>query len=97
MQKCFEKALDQQPENDVYKKGVEMTGRAPELYDEIQKQIQQQQAAHGAQMGMGAPSATTFWWDVLGWVTVAAFVFGVTTLISMNNPAGSPPAQPAKK
>ena len=81
MQKCFNDALAQKPENPIYKKGLEMTKKAPELYDEIQKQLQP------------PPRSTkpgTFWMDALGYVTVIAVMFGISYMASVMSPAARP-------
>ena len=91
-------ALVQQPDNEMYKKGVDMTDRAPDLYEEIQKQILQQSP------GMAGPpqeSQSTFWFDALGWVTFVGFVMSVSMIISMSTPAqpglGAPAPETAPK
>jgi Plant specific mitochondrial import receptor subunit TOM20 len=71
VQKCFNDALAQKPENPIYKKGLEMTKRAPELYDEIQRQL-------------APPSMATrgaFWMDALGYVTVIGLIFGISYMV----------------
>eukprot|EP00873_Tetraselmis_striata_P006751 jgi/Tetstr1/427015/TSEL_017220.t1 len=40
---CFRKALAEEPTNDVYKKALDMTSKAPQLHAELQKQLQTQQ------------------------------------------------------
>lgn len=82
MQKCFDDALGQKPDNPIYKKGLEMTKRAPELYDEIQKQLAPPRA-----MKQG-----TFWMDVLGYVTVFGLIFGISYMVSVMSPAARPAA-----
>jgi hypothetical protein len=76
MQKCFNDALAQKPENPIYKKGIEMTKRAPELYDEIQKQLAPPQRS--ATWGM-------MWMDALGYVTVIGLIFGISFLVCSNS------------
>jgi tetratricopeptide (TPR) repeat protein len=54
---CFEKALAEEPKNEVYKKALEMTTKAPGLHAELQRQLAQQQAQQqgaGAAGGAGA-------------------------------------------
>lgn len=84
MQECFTSALQEKPDNAIYKKGLEMTGKAPDLYDEIQKQL----------TPPPRPTASnTFWFDVLGYVTVVGLLFGVSYFVSLMNPqAGGTPA-----
>jgi hypothetical protein len=96
LQKCFKDALKEQPENPIYKKGLEMTTKAPELYDEIQKQISQ--PAAGPPPKAAARTVSSFWFDLLGYVTVIGAIVSVSALVSMMNPqaGGAPPASPAK-
>ena len=42
---CFRKACKEDPNNEVYKKALEMNSKAPQLHAQIQKQLQQQQEA----------------------------------------------------
>eukprot|EP00193_Tetraselmis_chui_P018729 CAMPEP_0177774962 /NCGR_PEP_ID=MMETSP0491_2-20121128/13821_1 /TAXON_ID=63592 /ORGANISM="Tetraselmis chuii, Strain PLY429" /LENGTH=156 /DNA_ID=CAMNT_0019293445 /DNA_START=120 /DNA_END=586 /DNA_ORIENTATION=- len=46
---CFKKALAEEPNNEVYKKALEMTSKAPQLHSELQKQLQTQQLVQQAQ------------------------------------------------
>jgi uncharacterized membrane protein YgcG len=48
---CFQRAVDEEPDNEVYRKALEMTARAPALHAELQKQFAAQQG--GGQLGMG--------------------------------------------
>ncbi len=55
---CFERALAEEPANEVYRKALEMTARAPALHAELQKQFaaqqeQQEQQQHGGGGGGG--------------------------------------------
>jgi hypothetical protein len=55
---CFEKALAEEPKNEVYRKSLEMTERAPSLHAELQKQLQeQQQQQQHHQQPTGRPGA----------------------------------------
>ena len=51
---CFQRAVDEEPDNEVYRKALEMTSRAPALHAELQKQFAAQQQAEMAAMGGGA-------------------------------------------
>jgi len=78
---CFRRALEEEPNNEIYRKALEMTDKAPGLHAELQRQLAEQ-AAHqqaygggmggGGGMGAGANKADDehdFYWDVLGWCT----------------------------
>eukprot|EP01025_Chloroclados_australasicus_P016797 TRINITY_DN18571_c0_g1_i4.p1 TRINITY_DN18571_c0_g1~~TRINITY_DN18571_c0_g1_i4.p1 ORF type:complete len:213 (-),score=21.16 TRINITY_DN18571_c0_g1_i4:432-1070(-) len=88
---CFSTALEQAPENNIYQKGLEMTQKAPELYDEIQKQLNQSTTRASA-----PKTESTFWWNFLGYATVICGVLGVNLCIQMMSPAAGNPA-PATK
>jgi Plant specific mitochondrial import receptor subunit TOM20 len=89
LQKCFKDALKEQPENPIYKKGLEMTAKAPDLYEEIQRQI----SAPTTMPAKVAPrTMSNFWFDVLGYVTVIGAILSISALVSMMNPqVGGPP------
>ena len=93
---CFERALAEDPGSEVYRKALEMTSKAPELHEELQKQLHASQVGGGG--GGGASSSggggmgggggggggqqgqSEFWWDVAGWVALSAIVVGVVAL-----------------
>lgn len=94
----FDTALKQDPSNDVYRKAVEMTKKAPELHKELQRQL----AAQGETMtlggggGSGGKTATKggvsdVWYDIAGWGMLVAIGFGIVAL-SKNapQPGGAP-------
>eukprot|EP00873_Tetraselmis_striata_P045540 jgi/Tetstr1/465804/TSEL_010425.t2 len=89
---CFRKALAEEPTNDVYKKALDMTSKAPQLHAELQKQLQTQQIVQ-AQGGGGQGAAagakkeaggSDFWYDVGGWAIFVSLVIG---MFSMAKPA----------
>ena len=41
---CFQRALNEEPTNEIYKKALEMTDKAPGLHAELQRQLAEQQA-----------------------------------------------------
>jgi tetratricopeptide (TPR) repeat protein len=45
---CFERAVAEEPENEIYKKALEMTEKAPSLHAELQNQLAAQQRAQEA-------------------------------------------------
>ncbi|KAL0741518.1 hypothetical protein Bca4012_083031 [Brassica carinata] len=95
----FEQALDEQPENDLYRKSLELASKAPELHKAAHSHGSGPQALGGA----GGPSSTAstsktvkkkknsdFKYDVLGWVILAA---GIATWISFAKSQMPPPRQ----
>lgn len=48
---CFERALAEEPANEVYRKALDMTARAPALHAELQKQFAAQQQAEAGSSG----------------------------------------------
>lgn len=44
---CFRKAVDLEPGNDSYRRALEMSGKAPQLYQELQRQLQVRALLHG--------------------------------------------------
>ncbi|KAI7837467.1 hypothetical protein COHA_008725 [Chlorella ohadii] len=75
---CFRKAVELEPGNDSYRRALEMSGKAPQLYQELQRQLQK-------------PLISDFWYDVAGWVCLVGVVFGVAAL-SRTSAASGPAA-----
>lgn len=75
--KCFQQALEEEPNNELFKKAVEMSGKAPDLHQELQKQLSQQ-ASIGSTSGRSAASkgpqkknSSDLKYDILGWLVLA--------------------------
>jgi tetratricopeptide (TPR) repeat protein len=91
---CFQKAVDQEPTNESYKRAMEMSSKAPQLYEELQRQLQAAGASlgsprggegSGGSSGRGGgmrqePMISDFWYDVGGWVALVAIGFGIVAL-----------------
>ena len=45
---CFQRALNEEPANEIYRKALEMTDKAPGLHAELQRQLAEQQIYHEA-------------------------------------------------
>ena len=71
---CFERALAEEPSNEVYHKALEMTSRAPALHAELQKQFAAAQGEPRVGGGGGAPKGRkggeggSYWEDRHEWV-----------------------------
>ena len=89
---CFERALKEEPTNDVYKKSLEMTAKAPSLHAELQRQLaaqqqqqQQQLALHGGGAADKAEADSQFYYDVAGWVIFGGIVCGWVGMFMAQN------------
>lgn len=92
---CFQRALNEEPTNEIYKKALEMTDKAPGLHAELQRQLAEQQAqqeaARAAQMGGsrsgGAAQPDEFWYDVGGWVCFTGIALSWVVILSRQQAA----------
>ena len=93
---CFRRALDEEPNNEIYRKALEMTDKAPGLHAELQRQLAeqaaQQQTFAGAPGGVGGgmggdkpDGGDDFYWQVAGWVTFAAIATSWLVMANMQN------------
>ena len=95
---CFERAVREEPTNEIYKKALEMTSKAPALHAELQKQLNeqhmQQQAAQqfsaGNDRGGGhhnqggdVDDADEFYYSMLGWATFGAIAVSWFAMMSI--------------
>eukprot|EP01024_Parvocaulis_polyphysoides_P006982 TRINITY_DN1207_c1_g1_i1.p2 TRINITY_DN1207_c1_g1~~TRINITY_DN1207_c1_g1_i1.p2 ORF type:complete len:234 (-),score=44.25 TRINITY_DN1207_c1_g1_i1:331-963(-) len=81
----FEKARDKEPDNQAYNKAVEMTGRAPQIWHEIQAQLSQMER-QGGQSRIGGKKGdkkakksmlSDWYWDAMGWVCLVGIIVGI--------------------
>lgn len=97
---CFQKALEVEPNNELYRKAVEMSEKAPALHQELQAQLTAQQANFGAPSGASGGGHASkgqkkkgknddFKYDLLGWVVLAVGVFVWIGLAKAPSPASS--------
>lgn len=78
--KCFQQALDEEPDNELYQKSLEVAHKAPELHKEIHKHGFSQQAMGSSgpstSSGSGAKTAkkkrsSDLKYDIFGWIILA--------------------------
>ncbi|CAD7699054.1 unnamed protein product [Ostreobium quekettii] len=97
---CFKKAESEEPNNDIYRRAAEVAEKAPEIYEELQRQLAADRAGEeigpavgkyaeaGSRKPRGAPTddaASDFWWDAAGWGLL--FTIGVTWLLYLQKGA----------
>jgi len=77
-EECYQKALDEDPHNEHYLKGLEMAKKAPSLHKEILKQLTSEQVVVNEAMNIEVRSSqaikkkknSDFKYDMLGWVAL---------------------------
>ncbi|VVA92416.1 unnamed protein product [Arabis nemorensis] len=92
----YQRAENEDPGNEIYRKSLEVAAKAPELHMEIHKHGMGQQPLGGG----GGPSASSnassgrkkknndFTYDVCGWIILA---FGIVAWVRMAKSLGPPP------
>ncbi|PKA62061.1 Mitochondrial import receptor subunit TOM20 [Apostasia shenzhenica] len=73
---CFQLALDEDPDNQLYVKSLELSSKAPELHVEIHRQIANQTAASRGSSSLNTKVSkkkknSDMKYDILGWVILA--------------------------
>jgi tetratricopeptide (TPR) repeat protein len=93
---CFQKAVDMEPTNESYKRALEMSAKAPQLYAELQKQLAAANAQGGGASEASKPNAaedsqpgSDFWYDVAGWVCLVGIGFGIAALSNRSSPTSA--------
>ncbi|XP_071723827.1 mitochondrial import receptor subunit TOM20-like [Rutidosis leptorrhynchoides] len=89
----FEKAAEGDPTNEIYKKSLEVAGKAPELHMEIHKQGAMQQTmsagpAPGKEKNAKKKKNSDLKYDILGWVILAV---GIVAWVGMAKSQLPPP------
>lgn len=90
---CFKRAVEQEPSNESYQRALEMSSKAPQLYVELQRQLQEAGASMGSprasskQPGNNKSTAqkgktfmSDFMYDIAGWGILVGLIFGVAAL-----------------
>ena len=76
---CFQRALNEEPTNEIYKKALEMTDKAPGLHAELQRQLAEQELEQKkVRMPQSSAGSTTeasvsseWFYDISGWICFA--------------------------
>jgi len=76
---CFQRALNEEPTNEIYKKALEMTDKAPGLHAELQRQLAEQELEQNKvrrpQSSAGSTTeasvSSEWFYDISGWVCFA--------------------------
>ena len=74
---CFQRALNEEPTNEIYKKALEMTDKAPGLHAELQRQLAEQELEQKKvrMLQSSAGSTTEEAYRVNGFMTLAVDKF----------------------
>ncbi|XP_042007961.1 mitochondrial import receptor subunit TOM20-like isoform X1 [Salvia splendens] len=96
----FEQAFELEPTNELYKKSLEVTSKAPELHVEIHKNGLGQQAMAGAPASSSASTkqqstktskSSDLKYDIFGWVILAVGIVAWVGFAKSNMPPPPPP------
>lgn len=92
---CFQKAVDEDPSNELYLKSLEVTVKAPELHMEIHKSgLGQQTTGAGPETSFSraksskSKKSSDLKYDIFGWVILAV---GIITWVGMAKSNMPPP------
>lgn len=90
---CFQRALEEEPNNELFKKAMEMSAKAPDLHQELHKQLSQQVTTGSSSGRAAAPKgsqkkgSSDLKYDVLGWIILA---FGLSLWMKVGLPTQPP-------
>lgn len=94
----FRQALEIEPRNDAYRKSLEVSLKAPELHEELHKQMAMQAAVSGmgpgpAESSKGAKKkkGSDLGYDIAGWCILAVGLVAYLGFVNMKAAAAAPP------
>ncbi|XP_031481528.1 mitochondrial import receptor subunit TOM20-like [Nymphaea colorata] len=98
---CFQQAVEEDPDNEIYLKSLELTARAPELHQEVHKQVQYQQAATSASAssnlkGVKKKKNNDLKYDIFGWIILAVGIVAWVGMAKSHMPPAPPPPPPPR-
>ncbi|MED6170136.1 mitochondrial import receptor subunit tom20 [Stylosanthes scabra] len=91
---CFQRALDEDPDNELYRKSLEIAEKAPELHMDIHKNGLGQMTVGGASSTSSRTKesakqkSSDLKYDILGWIILAA---GIVAWVGMAKSQVPPP------
>ncbi|OAY86082.1 mitochondrial import receptor subunit TOM20 [Ananas comosus] len=95
---CFQKAVEEDPENVMYIKSLDLSAKAPELHLELQSQIASQQVSQGTSSASSAKATKSkkkknsdLKYDILGWVILAVGIVAWVGMAKSHAPPTPPP------
>ncbi|KAG6493067.1 mitochondrial import receptor subunit TOM20-like [Zingiber officinale] len=97
---CFQKAAEEDPGNELYKNSLEMLAKAPELHQELQKQMAGQNTVNATSSNTSTKvskeskkkkKSSDLTYDILGWVILAVGIVAWVGLAKYHVATASPP------
>lgn len=96
----FQRAIDEDPSNELYSKSLELTLRAPEIHKEIHKSGGMQEtiergpsASSSATMKKKKKKSSNLKYDIAGWIILAV---GIVVWVGMAKSHIPPPPPPPR-